>query len=85
MVKRANHAVGVVVGGLVGLEFVHASVAFLAHFACEIAISHAVDDVWQNASLGPSYRRKTFARLLRSPSTLVAMCYRAAIASAIRS
>ena len=33
-VKKANHAVGVVVGGLVGLELVHARVAFLAHFAC---------------------------------------------------
>jgi hypothetical protein len=85
VVKKANHAVGVVVGGLVGLELVHTSVAFLAHFACEIAISHAVDSVWQNISPGPSYRRKTFARLLRSPLTLVAVCYRAAIASAIRS
>ena len=32
-VYEANHAVGVVVGGFVGLEFVHARVAFLAHFA----------------------------------------------------
>jgi hypothetical protein len=42
--KEANHAVGVVVGGFVGLELVHARVAFSAHFACEggLAISYTV-------------------------------------------
>jgi len=45
MVKRANHAVGVVVGGLVGLELVHARVAFLAHFAYELVISRVILDV----------------------------------------
>ena len=31
---------GVVVGGLVSLELIHPRVAFLAHLACGIAISH---------------------------------------------
>ena len=69
-----------------GLELVHAGVAFLAHFACG-----GVLPLVMMFGLGVSrfhqvtpHRRRTFARLLRSPSALVAMCYRAAMASEIR-
>jgi hypothetical protein len=73
----------------VGLELVHAGVAFPAHFACEMFLRLVCDIrcvVILDVALGSlSYSRKTFARLLRSPSALVAVCYRAAMPSEFRS
>jgi hypothetical protein len=65
--RRANHAVGVVVGRFVGLELVHARVAFPAHFACRIAISRVIGIKFERVSRYGSYRRKTCVRLLHSP------------------
>jgi hypothetical protein len=41
-----------------GLELVHARVAFLAHFACDIDISHAVDDLVMKYCQGFSIQKK---------------------------
>lgn len=70
-----------------GLELVHAGVAFLAHFACGGVLPLVIMlgfDVLGYRQVTP-HRRRTSARLLRSPSALVAKCYRAAMASEIRS
>lgn len=81
---RTNHSVGVVVRRLVSLELVHARVAFLAHFACQSAISHTFDTEYSHM-IKASYRRTTFARLLHSPSTPVATCCRAVVPSVLGS